>query len=137
MNKQALVLIVCGLLGSVFDAGVSYAEMQNISSSHVKVESQSQQRRLLHLSALDLSTADKKVFQVVQGEQVKLVIEGVIDAIYHLHGYDLTAKPEIHQHAVIKLVASNTGRYPLVQHLIDPLLGNFEVTVAYLEIRSQ
>ncbi len=137
MNKPTSILFACGLLGSVFGAGVSYADGQNVSVLQSKAENKSQQRRLLHLSALDLSASKKKVLQIIQGEQVELVIEGVIEAIYHLHGYDLTAKSEVDQHAVIKLVASNTGRYPLVQHMIDPLLGNFEVTVAYLEIRSQ
>ena len=97
---------------------------------------QTQQLRIIPLSALDLEAVEKKTVHIVKGENVKLIIEGKAGAVYHLHGYDLIAQLNADNHSVIILYAEFTGRYPLVQHLHDGLLGKHEFTVAYVEVKS-
>ncbi|VAW87340.1 hypothetical protein MNBD_GAMMA16-273 [hydrothermal vent metagenome] len=81
----------------------------------------------------------KKVIPVRQGEQVILLINGGpadTAAIYHLHGYNLMAKANDDHIPSIFFQADYTGRYPLVLHQHDPLIGVHEITIAYIEVKS-
>ena len=77
-----------------------------------------------------------RVISAQQGAWLELIIDGDPKEIYHLHGYNLMAAPRgVHQ-ASITFLAEHTGRFPLVWHKNDPLLGSMEETIAYVEVRS-
>ncbi len=128
-----------GLLSSILffvlvNIGVVYAQSSAHKQEHT--ENLLQQVRSISVSVLGGEAGHKNLIRLLQGEKVELVIEGKTDAVYHLHGYDLIAKPLANNRAILLLQADFTGRYPLVQHLHDELMGTHEVTVAYVEVRS-
>jgi len=86
---------------------------------------------------VELASGMAKVIAVQQGEHVQLIIKGDAEVVYHLHGYNLMALLNDNNYPSISFQADYTGRYPLVLHKHTPLLGEQEITVAYIEIRSQ
>ncbi len=78
-----------------------------------------------------------KVVDVQQGEHVQLIIKGDTEGVYHLHGYNLMAVLNDDNYPSIFFQADYTGRYPLVLHKRTPLLDEQEITIAYIEIKSQ
>jgi len=90
---------------------------------------------------ITLDVADKKsikkVISVHQGEQIRLLINGKKAAVYHLHGYNLMAVPKTNHLSTLFFTAEHTGRYPLVVHQHDALMGTHEITIAYIEIKSR
>jgi len=77
-----------------------------------------------------------KPIDLKKGETVQLIIEGKKEGIYHLHGYNLMAILNEAQQLSITFQANHSGRYPLVLHSNDPLLGAQEQTIAYIEVKS-
>lgn len=87
---------------------------------------------------VELTSDMAKVITVRQGEHVQLIMKGDTEVVYHLHGYNLMAALlNDENYPSISFQANYTGRYPLVLHKHTPLLGKQEITVAYIEIKSQ
>lgn len=76
------------------------------------------------------------VIALVPGEAVRLVIHGRPGTQLHLHGYDIEARAGDDGVAVIELDARHAGRFPVVTHDGDALLGTRETAAFYLEITA-
>lgn len=80
---------------------------------------------------------DITVIKAVQGQTIQLNWAASPGAAFHLHGYDLrkTAGADGRLSMTVKL--AHTGRFPLVAHGKDDLLGQKETAFAYVEVRSK
>jgi hypothetical protein len=74
--------------------------------------------------------------QVALGAHVHLTVLGAGPGALHLHGYDLTASIAEGQPAIFVFDATHAGRFPLMGHVTDPLLGSRERAVLYIEVRA-
>jgi len=88
---------------------------------------------LLELDGLDQAPT----IVVGEGEDVRLVVRAGEPGQLHLHGYDLEAAAGPDAPAVFAFRADHAGRFALVQHGKEDLLGRSERPVAYLEIRGE
>jgi len=76
------------------------------------------------------------VAQIPKGASVHLSVKNTGDHELHLHGYDITSTGLVSSPAVFVFQASHTGRFAIVMHGVEDLLGRTEKAVAYLEIRA-
>lgn len=80
--------------------------------------------------------AEAPVLRLPQGEAVRLVIGGLPAGPLHLHGHDITVTADAAGRATIDIDTRHAGRFPMVAHREDPLLGAREIAVLYLEITA-
>lgn len=85
--------------------------------------------------AIDQS-ANAPVVQIQHGAFVHLSISGAGNHELHFHGYDITADADTDGNAMFVFHALRTGRFAIVAHGIEDLLGRKEKAVAYVEVRD-
>lgn len=85
---------------------------------------------------VDLDTA-APVVEVARGVRVRLSLEGAGDHELHLHGFDITVAAKAGAPAVFEFDALHSGRFAIVAHGVEDLLGRGEKPVAYIEVREQ
>ncbi len=84
---------------------------------------------------LDLSSEmPPPTLSISQGESLRLEVRTAEAIELHLHGYDLMAVAAPGAPAVFVFEALHSGRFALVAHGADDLLGREEAALAYLEI---
>ena len=133
MQKKALYSFFAYMLYCTATVGVSAAEEHQHASTTNEISTSTSIRTIP--VAFKHKTAT--TVQIHQGEVVQLIIDtNNKDALYHLHGYNLMAAPNSASQLSISFQADHTGRYPLVLHQVDPLLGPQEITIAYIEVKS-
>ena len=76
------------------------------------------------------------VVQIPKGSNVHLAVTGAEGHELHLHGYDIVSVGEAGNPAVFAFLAVHTGRFAIVVHGVEDLLGRTEKAVVYLEIRT-
>jgi hypothetical protein len=81
-----------------------------------------------------LLTAAAEVISVPLGSNVQLHLTTSEPTELHLHGYDLSANAGPQTVAVMTFHAVHAGRFPIVSHGGDDLLGRAEKTLAYIEV---
>jgi len=86
---------------------------------------------------VDAAAAEPPVARVALGATVMLTVHGAGDHMLHLHGYDIEAGGDSHLPATFLFEASHAGRFPVVMHVSDDLLGRSERAVLYIEVRAQ
>lgn len=87
---------------------------------------------------LDLAKHDSdQPIAIARGEAIRLIVSSPKAIVLHLHGYDLVADAGPHAPAVFTFEAEHSGRFALVTHGEEDVLGREEVPVAYLEIRRE
>jgi len=75
-----------------------------------------------------------EVISVPLGSHVQLHLTTSEPTELHLHGYDVVANAGPHTVAVMTFHAVYAGRFPIVSHGGDDLLGRSEKTRAYVEV---
>ena len=134
MSMQSRFTFIVVILFVFGEMSVLHAQDHASHQHHHAVFTSDSVRQVL--VAVDKEVGQAKVIDVHQGEQLQLVIEGEAEEVYHLHGYNLMAMLNDQQQPVISFQADYTGRYPLVWHKFDELLGGDEITIAYIEVKS-
>lgn len=76
-------------------------------------------------------------FQVPEGADVRLRLTAPDPVQLHLHAYDIIAEAGPQIPAVIAFRADHTGRFAIVVHDDNDLLGREEHAVAYVEVRHR
>ncbi len=76
-------------------------------------------------------------FQVPEGADVRLSLFAPDPVQLHLHAYDILAEAGPQVPAVIAFRADHTGRFAIVVHDGNDLLGRKERAVAYVEVRHR
>jgi len=89
------------------------------------------------VATIDPDAPGAEVVRVTRGAFVHLTVLGAGASELHLHGYDIEVTAEAGQPALIVFDATHTGRFPLVMHVEDDLLGSSEKAVLYIEVREQ
>ena len=84
-----------------------------------------------------LSEGNVETITVTQGVLVRLILTSKIEAELHLHGYDLVEDAGPETPAIFTFDAAHTGRFAIVSHGDDSLLGRKEIAVAYIEVRPE
>ena len=133
MQKKALYSLFAYMLSCAATVGVAAAEEHQHASATNEISTSTSIR------TIPVTFEHKMAATVLvhQGEVVLLIIDtNNKDALYHLHGYNLMAARNSASQLSISFQADHTGRYPLVLHQVDPLLGPQEITVAYIEVKS-
>jgi len=74
--------------------------------------------------------------RIPHGAVVHLSIQGAGDHELHLHGYDISVKENALGFAVFVFEARHTGRFAIVTHDVEDLLGRSEKAIAYVEVRD-
>ena len=74
---------------------------------------------------------------VTEGDSVRLEIVANTPMDLHLHGYDLTSRAGPDGAAIFVFKASANGRFAIVAHEADELLGREERARAYLEVHPE
>lgn len=74
--------------------------------------------------------------EVAQGAHVVLEVLGVGPGALHLHGYSIDVVAEAGAPAVLTFDAAHAGRFPVVKHVTDLLLGDLEKPVLFVEVRA-
>lgn len=87
--------------------------------------------------SVDLHGAAAPVISVAQGERVRLTIHGAGSGALHFHGYDLEAEAAEGQPAVVKFQAHHNGRFPIMTHIHDQMLGDREKPLLFVEVRAK
>lgn len=80
---------------------------------------------------------DAPVVAITLGELVTISVIGAGTGELHVHGYDLEVPATDGQPAVFALEATYSGRFPVMTHVHDPLLGDREKAVFYLDVRTR
>ena len=75
-----------------------------------------------------------ETFQVAEGSLVRLKLTASKTTELHLHGYDIVATAEPDTPAVMTFRAVHAGRFAVVAHGGEDLLGREEAAVAYVEV---
>jgi len=133
MHNKVLYSLFTYMLSCAATVGVAAAEEHQHASTENEISAS------ISIRAIPVTFEHKTAttVQIHQGEVVQLIIDSSNkDALYHLHGYNLMAAPNSASQLTISFQADHTGRYPLVLHQVDPLLGPQEITVAYIEVKS-
>ena len=78
-----------------------------------------------------------KTMSVVQGENIRLVLSTNAPQELHLHGYDLIAQSGHNKPAIFTFRADHAGRFAIVSHVSEDLLGRKEKTLAYIEVKPE
>ena len=68
---------------------------------------------------------------------IRLEISGAPEGELHLHGYDVLANPTQDGTAVFEFRADLTGRFAIVSHDADDLLGREEKAIMYIEVHPE
>jgi hypothetical protein len=80
--------------------------------------------------------APADVVRVDRGALVHLSIFGAGAHELHLHGYDISVDAQDGEPAVFVFRALHTGRFSIVAHDVENLLGKGERPVVYVEVRE-
>ncbi|MDH3668638.1 MAG: hypothetical protein OEN23_17070 [Paracoccaceae bacterium] len=96
----------------------------------------------LTLQGLREVTADANgetapVIVVDQGDRVRLTIHGAGTGVLHFHGYDLEARAVDGEPAILKFHAHHNGRFPVMTHVHDKVLGEQEKALLFVEVRTR
>lgn len=81
-----------------------------------------------------LLTEAAEVISVSHGSFVQLRLTTPEPSELHFHGYDLSAAAGPQTVALMTFHAEHAGRFPIVSHRGDDLLGRAEKTLAYIEV---
>jgi hypothetical protein len=84
-----------------------------------------------------LRKGDAETIVVTRGANVRLIFHSEAETELHLHGYDLVGVTGPGTPAVFTFKAVHTGRFAVVAHDDDSLLGRKEVALAYIEVRPE
>jgi len=135
MRRQLALACSALVIIELSDIGVSFAQEHDAHFHHPTAIVSTSDRQIS--IAINARKKEASVISVQQGESIQLVIHGEAEAIYHLHGYNLMAVASVGDRPTISFQAEYTGRYPLILHNYDALVGAQEITLAYIEVRSQ
>jgi len=127
----------CHLAGTVLQRtapGLRVAHGQETHASPLAAASDAAPGRVVALALLPDAAAP--VIRLAPGEVVRLVLSGLPSGPVHLHGYDIEASADPEGRAVIEFEAVHTGRFPMMVHREDPLLGPREAAALYIEIAA-
>lgn len=78
-----------------------------------------------------------KTVTAIKGQTVRLNITAAAGQELHLHGYDLHLKAGLDGRVSMVVTLDHSGRFALLVHTKDNLLGMKETAFAYLEVRSK
>lgn len=134
MHQQSVPGLTALALLLIFDTHISFAQPQHQHEPLKETRSSTSIRQVLF--TVNNKNRIEKSIDLKKGETVQLIIKGGQEGIYHLHGYNLMATLNHAQQLSITFQANHAGRYPLVFHRDDPLLGEQELTVAHIEVKS-
>ena len=81
-----------------------------------------------------LLTEAAVVISVSLGSFVQLRLTTPEPSELHFHGYDISAAAGPQTVALMTFHAEHSGRFPIVSHTGDDLLGRAEKTLAYIEV---
>ena len=76
-------------------------------------------------------------YTVREGQHVRMTVDAPEPVEIHLHGYDLVAMAKPGAPAILSFRANVSGRFALVLHTDQDLLGREEKAIAYLEVQPQ
>ncbi len=76
------------------------------------------------------------LIEVGDGERVRLVIHGAGEGVLHFHGYDLEARAVDGEPAILTFHAHHNGRFPVMTHVHDQVLGDQEKAILFVEVRT-
>ncbi|NIZ63048.1 hypothetical protein DL239_18950 [Sedimentitalea sp. CY04] len=91
---------------------------------------------VLELTVMVNQAGPAPVIQIPKGSNVHLAVTGAEGHELHLHGYDIVSVGQAGNPAVFAFLAVHTGRFAIVVHGVEDLLGRTEKAVVYLEIRT-
>lgn len=134
LGKLIVLTVILSTLSGVFGVPApAYAHGKKTSQG---VSNQSDQD-VVTITATIETNAPPKVINAIKNDRLHIQINGAISSELHLHGYDISADTSSSGSAIFELHAIYTGRFPIVAHGVEDLLGNSEKAILYLEIRDQ
>ena len=86
--------------------------------------------------AVDPGAAVGATVVVPLGAYVQLTVSGAGAGEVHLHAFGLEAEAEEGQPVVLEFGAAQAGRFPVEMHVDDPLLGQREKAILFVEVRG-
>ena len=87
-----------------------------------------------NLIIVELSEDGPQTIRIAQGAEITVQFNAPDLGELHLHGYDILAQPDENGLTMITLIADTTGRFAVVTHAAQDLLGREEKAVAYIEV---
>jgi hypothetical protein len=110
------------------------AEGERVASELVLTKAETFEGTLIERT---LGAGDAQTIVVAKGGAVRLVFHMGEATDLHLHGYDLTGTAAPGTPALFTFDADHTGRFAVVAHDDEGVLGRKEVPLAYIEVRSK
>lgn len=86
---------------------------------------------------VDVGDGEAPVVEVAHGERVRLVIHGAGVGKLHFHGYNIAIDAVDGQPALLEITADHRGRFPVMAHAHDAVLGDQEKALLYVDIRTR
>lgn len=77
------------------------------------------------------------VIEVGHGERVRVMIHGAGAGKLHFHGYDIEVEAVDGQPVALDIIADHRGRFPVMAHVRDAVLGDQEKALLYVDVRTR
>ena len=86
---------------------------------------------------IDVGSGAAPVVEVDHGERVRVMIHGAGAGKLHFHGYDIEIEAVDGQPVVLDINADHRGRFPVMAHVHDAVLGDQEKALLYVDVRTR